>query len=265
MPDPKMILDPKLVAQLATRVNLGEQQLNAAPIKLANIPDMEARGAVKTILQQPTLKAMAIDAPHVAVAQNVMAAVAPGVATHEGPPNTAQLGGPNNPAAQTPVSATDGYARVEMHSENGVLSVVGVHEVPGALVLPTTVAHGLVYEATVDDQQVALGSLPDAGLSRSFANADVPGPEGKHRVFTRPSFNFFVRIPKAQLTTAALPKLNIVLHRVTDAPERLTALTPLARQPGIQAVEVSRLPGLALEKLTPEVRPQLERLVLKQP
>jgi hypothetical protein len=162
------------------------------------------------------------------------------------------------------VVASDGYARLSVHSENGVLSITGVHEVAGPLALPGTVADGLVYEAMVGDQQVGLGPVTDAGLSRSFANANVPGPERYHRLTQRTSFDFFVRVPKAQLTAAAMPKLNIALHRVGNAPDRLTPGVSLLKQTGgLQVTEVSRLPGIALEKLAPEIRPQFEKMLLK--
>jgi hypothetical protein len=41
--------------------------------------------------------------------------------------------------------------------------------------------YGYAYEVLLDEQQVALGSIPDVGLRRSFANRDVDGPEGKHQ------------------------------------------------------------------------------------
>jgi hypothetical protein len=86
----------------------------------------------------------------------------------------------------------------------------------------------------LDDQQIALGSIPDVGLRRAFANRDVPGPEGKHRFIQVPAFDFFVRIPKAHVSDANLPKLTIVLHNVRQAPDRLVPATALQRQSGIE-------------------------------
>jgi hypothetical protein len=60
-----------------------------------------------------------------------------------------------------------------------------------------------------------------------------------------------------------MPKLNIALHRVGNAPDRLTPGVSLLKQPGLQVTEVSRLPGIALEKLAPEIRPQFEKMLLK--
>lgn len=36
-------------------------------------------------------------------------------------------------------------------------------EVPGLLGLPSAVTRGYAYEVLIDDQQVALGSVPDVG------------------------------------------------------------------------------------------------------
>lgn len=235
---------------------------NAPPFRLPNLPIMENRGGVKTILRQPGLPEMVLEAlPLPGPRQTLMGkwgGPLPPSAPPEVPPTHSPQQGPPQPPG---VVAPDGYARVEMHSENGQLSVVGVHDVPGPLILPDALARGYVYEALVGDQQVALGSLTDVGLSRSFANIDVPGPEGKHRIFLKPSFNFFVRIPKAQFTVNNLPQLNILLHELTDAPDKLLPLVPLSKQPGVQAAQVASLTGIRLEKLPPIIRPQFENLL----
>jgi hypothetical protein len=87
---------------------------------------------------------------------------------------------------------------------------VGIHEVAGPLTIPDAVIHGYVYEVLLGDRRVSLGSIPDVGGRRAFANADVPGPEGKHRFFPQAAFDFFVRIPKAELRSEMLPQMHIV-------------------------------------------------------
>ena len=96
-----------------------------------------------------------------------------------------------------PAGPGDGYVRVEVHVENGHLSVVGVKEVPGPLAMPSAVIRGYAYEALLNDQQIALGSVPDVGVRRAFANSDVEGPQGKHYFINVPTFDFIVRIRKA--------------------------------------------------------------------
>jgi hypothetical protein len=99
-------------------------------------------------------------------------------------------------------------------------------------------------------------------MRRAFANRDVPGPEGKHRFIQVPTFDFFVRIPKAHVSEANLPKLTIVLHNVRQAPDRLVPGTALQRQSGVETTEVARLSGgLSLEKLPPPVRPLFEKIL----
>ena len=168
--------------------------------------------------------------------------------------------GPQKPKADRAApSPTEAYVRLELHSANGRFSVIGSNEVPGPLSIPSAVIHGLAYEVLLDDRQIALGSIPDVGLRRAFANRDVPGPEGKHRFIQVPAFDFFVRIPKAHVSDANLPKLTIVLHNVRQAPDRLVPATALQRQSGIETTEVARLSGLSLEKLPPAVRPLFEK------
>jgi hypothetical protein len=150
---------------------------------------------------------------------------------------------------------------MEIHFDKGQLSVVGVKLVPGPLALPSGLIRGYAYEVILDDQQVGLGSLPDVGVQRAFANRDVEGPQGKHHFAKLPTFDFFVRVPAGYFVTANLPKLQVVLHIVEDAPDRLMSLTPLGKQPSVKASEVGRLAGFQLEQLPPTVRPELERIL----
>jgi hypothetical protein len=148
-----------------------------------------------------------------------------------------------------------------IHFANRKLSIVEMKQVPGPLALPSAVTRGYAYEVLVDGQQIALGSLPDMGVRRSFANRDVPGPQGRHHFANLPTFDFFVRIPKGHVTMTNLPKLNIVLHDVQGAPDRFTTLAPLQKQSGVRTEEVSRISGIKLKELAPSVRPQLEQLL----
>jgi hypothetical protein len=168
---------------------------------------------------------------------------------------------PQEPKAGPSPLAGDGYVRIEVHFDKGQLSVVGVKRVPGPLALPSALIRGYVYEVILDDQQVGLGSLPDVGVQRAFANRDVEGPQGKHHFAKLPTFNFFVRVPAGYMVRANMPKLQVMLQNVEDAPDRLTSLAPLGRQPGVKTSEVGRLAGIQLDQLSPTVRPELERIL----
>jgi hypothetical protein len=117
----------------------------------------------------------------------------------------------------------------------------------------------IAYEVLLDDQQIALGSIPDVGLRRAFANRDLPGPEGKRSIVLVPTFDFFVRVPEAHLSGANLPKLSTAQCAASSG--RLVAATALQRQSGVETNEVARLSGLSLEKLPPSVRPLFEKVL----
>ncbi len=235
-----------------------EQSATAKPVLLApDLPAMEKIGEVKTVLKNMLLPLMGAGHPQSTEGEGAMAAVPgkmPAPPAPSGKPQEAKPG-------LAPPSPGEGYVRMELHFENGRLSVVGVKQVPGPLTMPSAVIHGYAYEVLLDGQQIALGSLPDVGVRRAFANRDVPGPEGKHHFFYVPTFDFFVRVPQGHVSTATLPKLNIVLHKVEAAPDRFTTLSPLAQQPGVKTVEAGRLAGIKLEQLSPAVRPHLEQIL----
>ena len=234
-----------------------QQGPRGAAFTLPNMPTMEAVGTVKTPMQTANLKLMTMDAP-AAAGQVHMDAFRPGLSEVVHPAALQpQQGTPLTHAVQP----SDGYVRMEIHSENGQLSIVGVHSVDGPLAQPETITPGLVYEATIDNQQVALGSLPDANISRAFANSDVPDYHGKHRVTLRTSYNFFVRIPRSHLTAVTLPKLNIVLHNVTSAPGLVKPGIPLPQQTSILHQEVGRISGINLASLPVEIKPLLQNLL----
>jgi hypothetical protein len=234
-----------------------QRPMGAPVVNAPGLASMEPVGAVKTVLRNSALPAMGTDFSAPASGENLMTKVQ---SMTELPPWPGQ--GPQRPkAGQAAAAPSDGYVRVEIHVASGQLSVTGVSEVPGPLAVPTAVINGPVYEVLLGDEQIALGSLPDVGVRRAFANRDVPGPEGKHRFVQVPTFDFFARIPKAQVSEQNLAKLTIVLHNVMQAPDRLVAATALQKQSGVETTEVARLSGLSLEQLPAAARPQFEKIL----
>jgi hypothetical protein len=238
--------------------SLTEQRPMGAPIVNApGLPLMEPPGRVTTVLRNSLLPAMGADFAAGPSEENVMTKVQ---AMYETPPSSGQ--GPQRPKTDEAASPpTEGYIRVEIHAANGQLSVIGASEVAGPLRIPSAVINGLAYEVLLDDQQIALGSIPDVGLRRAFANRDVPSPEGKHRFIQVPAFDFFVRMPKAHVSDTNLPKLTIVLHNVRQAPDRLVPAVALQSQSGVETIEVARLSGLSLDRLPVEARPLFEKVL----
>lgn len=236
-----------------------EQDAAATPfVATPHLPAMEKVGEVKRVIKTGSgLRLMGTGALLHTGGEGLMAAVA----TREPHPPFAGAS-PQKPKAGPSGSApSEGYVRVQIHVENGQLSVTGVKEVAGPLVLPATVARGYAYEVLVADQQIALGSIPDAGVHRSFANRDIPGPQGKHHIVELPAFDFFARIPKTHFSAAILPRLTVVLHRVSEAPDRLAPAASLHVQAGVVTSEVGRLSGIKLDQLSWTVRPQIEEIL----
>jgi hypothetical protein len=234
-----------------------EQRAGAAPVVARGLPSMARIGDVHLTPPPSAGPVMERGTLGIPGGQPRMAAVPqqpPAPQPTEGKPQ-------ERPSVPAGGALADGYVRLEVRHENGRLSVVGVHEVAGPIDIPGFVARGYVYEASIDSRRVGLGSIPDAGIRRAFANRDVPGPEGKHRFIAEPSFDFVVRIPKRELLATTLPRLTIVLHQVGEAPDRLLTPEPLPTQAGVKAIEVGRLPGIRLEELPADVRAHLERIL----
>ena len=130
-------------------------------------------------------------------------------------------------------SPTDGYMRLQVHLQNGVLSVPEAHEVEGPLVQPETVTSGLVSEVLVDNQRVAVGTHPEAGLSRSF---EEPGSgPGGHHILSRQIADLTVRVPTAALRGVDPSKVVISVHNVLEHPAvSLSPLLRLSEQPQLK-------------------------------
>jgi len=138
----------------------------------------------------------------------------------------------------------------------------GAHEVEGSLDVPNTPITGLVYEVAIADQRVSMGSLPDVGTIRSFANRDVPDPEGKHGFQQVSAFDFNVRIPRQALPPAALQHLRISLYRLHQAPKQSLGLEALRQQLSEEELsEVARLVGLPANRVAGPPRAELERVL----
>jgi hypothetical protein len=253
MPNPEQIKPVQVLRGLPP-----EQNVKASPVVIApHLPAMEKLGEVKTVQRNPLLPLMGAGAPRHTGGEGLMAPVPSQIAVHS--PHTEN---PQQPKEGQVASASqDGYVRAKVRLENGQLSVIELKQVLGPLGMPSGITRGYVYEVLLGEQQVALGSLPDLGVRRSFANRDVPGPEGKHHFAKLSTIEFFIRIPKNYVSSVNLPKLSIVLHDVRDAPHRLMSLAPLQKQSGVSTVEVARLVRISLEQLSPTVRPHLEEIL----
>ena len=140
---------------------------------------------------------------------------------------------PTGAPTMSEATPTDGYMRLQVHLQNGVLSVPEAHEVEGPLVQPDTVTNGLVSEVLVDNQRVAVGNHPEAGLSRSF---EEPGSgPGGHHILSRQVTDLTVRVPTAALRGVDPSKVVISVHNVLEHPAvSLAPLLRLSEQPQLK-------------------------------
>lgn len=145
-----------------------------------------------------------------------------------------------------------GYVRLRLRlrPDDGELSVVGAKAVDGPLA-PGRLAGALAYEVTLHGRQLAVGSIPDAGVRRSFPGRD--GERQGHHISDLSSYDVNVRVPKADINQDEMPRLEIAVYRVKEElpeadPERLPHRA-LADLFGRQLRQVGRLEGLRLEEM----------------
>ena len=107
-----------------------------------------------------------------------------------------------------------GYVRLRLRvDEGGAISVVGAKAVEGPLV-ESKLQGALAYEITLGQKRVAAGAIPDAGEQRSFPDPKGRGEMAGHHVSPLPAYDVNVRVSKAQVSAASLPRLQIRLYRL---------------------------------------------------
>jgi hypothetical protein len=181
--------------------------------------------------------------------------------SHETPAGRAAFPDQQKPMVQVQQTAVpEGYVRFLVRVDGAELSVLSAKLVDGPLIRPGTVGAGYVYEVTSAGSRVALEWLPDAGVSRAFANIDRPEAHLGHDAKELASFEFAVRVPIENLTREALPDMQIALHRIPTAPEEPLTSELLADQIR-DAVQIARLPTFDLARLEGPVRDQLSRIL----
>jgi hypothetical protein len=178
---------------------------------------------------------------------------APRVRADQAEPN-----GPTRDAAEQPA----GYVRLRLRVRDGEMDVVGAKAVEGPLV-ESKLQGALAYEATLGKKRVAAGAVPDIGERRSF-----PDPKGKgelrgHHVEQLRSYEVAVRVPKDQVSAAALPRLEIALYRMKEElPETRTDMLPagpIGEQFDRELREVGRMKGIRPELLSDSVADEVRK------
>ena len=155
-----------------------------------------------------------------------------------------------------------GYVRLRLRVRDGEMDVVGAKAVEGPLV-ESKLQGALAYEATVGKKRVAAGAVPDIGERRSFADPKGKGELRGHHVEQLPSYEVAVRVPKDQVSAAALPRLEIALYRVKEElPETRTDMLPagpIGEQFDRELREVGRLKGIKPDRLSDSVAKEVTK------
>ena len=156
---------------------------------------------------------------------------------------------------------SEAYLRLHLRVENGKMSIVDAHTVEGPLVMQSEIEGNLAYEATLGSKQIAVGSVADVGVNRSFPNPQgIPGQQG-HYFIELPSYQFNIRLPRNDLSPSTLPKVGISLYRVKSTiGKRIEEERPLLAQFKNELREVARLEGIPVKKLSKPIQTEINKL-----
>lgn len=156
----------------------------------------------------------------------------------------------------------EGYVRLRMRVENGVMTVVGVRRVDGPLVQPERLHSGLAFEIMRDQKRLAMGTIADHGVRRSFPPPeDTPGMEG-HHIAELPGYEFNVRIPQKEFTEKALPRLRVSVYRIKgETPDKPIAAESFAKQYSREMRPVAELKGINVRDLPNHVQDEIQQVL----
>jgi hypothetical protein len=158
------------------------------------------------------------------------------------------------PVAEQP----EGYVRLRLRVEDGELTVVGAKAVEGPFVERNKLFGDLAYEVTLAGKRVSAEAVPDVGVMRSFPHPEGTPEQQGHFIAPATSYEINVRVPKAQVSMAALPRLEIALYRIKEeVPSDRVGAAPLGEQLGRELREVARVKGIRPERLAEPVQAEL--------
>lgn len=145
---------------------------------------------------------------------------------------------------------SEGYLRLQVHMENGQMSIVDSHRVDGPLAQTPLFEGRYAYEVSDSGRLLHAGSIPDLGTIRGFAHPNGTLEQRAHHTYELASYDFHARVPLSALTRSALPKVAVVLYRVKEHPPsraplaRAVSAEPLGDQRERELREVGRVVGL---------------------
>jgi hypothetical protein len=167
---------------------------------------------------------------------------------------------PDQEASRPSGTQAEGYVRMRVRVENNQMSIIGARAVEGPLLMPNELHSGFAYEVAVGGKRIGVDTIPDLGESRSF-----PDPEGRpemqgHHIEVETSYEFSIRVPRNQMSFAALPRMQIVLYRVKErTPVMPIGAGALSAQFSRELREIARLSGVRVASLPAELQAELRQ------
>lgn len=154
------------------------------------------------------------------------------------------------------------YIRLRLHFDNGSLSIIGAKKVPGPLTMPDEIITGMAYEVFLSSNRIALGSIPDVGVIRSFPNPkNIEGQEG-HFIEEVSSYEFNIRIPSDKISSVQnLSKIQISLYEIKKPVHLKEHDKTLLADYDAELREVARLDTIELGKLPKSVQTEINDLL----
>lgn len=132
---------------------------------------------------------------------------------------------------------SDGYLRLQVHVENGQMSIVDSHRVAGPLAQTPMFEGRYAYEVSDSGRLLHAGSIPDVGTVRGFSHPNGTLEQRAHHTYELASYDFHARVPLNAVTRSALSKVAVVLYRVK---EHAPARAPLARAVSAESLGAQR-------------------------
>lgn len=164
---------------------------------------------------------------------------------------------------RTSKQRNEGYLRIRLRVKDRKMSLVEVHKVDGPLITENEIQDNLVYEASISSKRIAIGSIIDVGVNRSYPNPGVPGQEG-HFFIEVPSYEFDARLPIEDLSLSLLPKVEIAVYRVKGQVNKSIGEKSVAVEFIDELREVARLKGIAIKRLSQKSQTEIRNLLRKK-
>lgn len=170
-------------------------------------------------------------------------------------------------AEQQPTAAVpsgESYLRLRVRVNGKQMSVVQAAEVDGPLAQPEMLGGKFVYEVAHEGKRIAAEHIPDLGVRRSFPRKDGPLEGRVHHFEPLSVFEFTVRVPKAALAQADLPKTQIALYEIkADTPPQPMSPQVLSAQFSQNLREIARMNAIQLDAMPESARDVLQKALRK--